>query len=578
VVRPVTSRTRFVEEDEVDIRREHRLGLTLASVLVLIATACGGATPSAAPSLAGSPGPTTAASASPAAELNGTVSIAFVGDIQYWDPALAYDTVSWAASRLLFDQLIHYDAGTGLIPGLAAEMPTISDDGLVYTFKLRDGVMFHDTTGAETGEMTADDVVFSINRLLRQDLKPNPSPVGGAFFGIIAGADKVLAGEAETASGLRAVDPSTLEIELAKPDKRLLNILAMGFGSVIPKDSPMDATEFAKNPIGTGPYHLSEYTQGQRASFALNDSYWGDRPMNGGVEMRVNVDDQTQLQQAIAGQLDLMGDPVPPGSFTATVNDPTLEGRIHRRIDVAIFYLAMDTSAPGSPLSEVKVRQAFNHAVDKDNLVRIANGRGGPAHCILPPAMPGHDPACKPYTLDLTKASSLMAEAGQAGGFSTKLYTDTTDLSKAWAESIQADLAKINVQVELVLQDWDVLLGTITTPHEAPMVLIGWFQDFPDPSDFVDPILSCATAVPGGANSSWYCNEEVDALAAAALGEPDDAKRIAMYQDIQNRIMADAPWVPTTFSETVEVVSARVAGTYLHPVYPFDLRPISVGE
>ena len=564
----------------MEARREHRLGLTLASVLVLIAAACGAATPSAAPSVDGgsSTAPEPAPSAAPAGDLNGTVSIAFVGDIQYWDPALAYDTVSWAGGRLLFDQLLHYDSGTGLIPGLAAEMPSVSADGLTYTFKLRDGVMFHGADGAEIGQMTADDVVFSINRILRQDLKPNPSPVGPAFFSIIAGADKVLGGANETASGLRAIDPLTVEIELTKPDKRILNILAMGFGSVIPKESPMDATAFAKSPVGTGPYHLEEYTQGQKAVFVRNDSYWGDRPLNGGVEMRVNVDDQTQLQQAIAGQLDLMGDPVPPGAFTATVNDPSLQGRIHRRIDVAVFYLAMDTSAPDSPLSDVKVRQAFNHAVDKANLVRIANGRGGAADCILPPAMPGHDPSCKPYTFDAAKASALMAEAGRTDGFSTKLYTDTTDLSKAWAESIQADLAKINVEVELVLQDWDVLLGTITTPHEAPMVLIGWFQDFPDPSDFIDPVLSCGTAVAGGANSAWYCNEEIDGMAAAALGESDDAKRLAMYQDIQKRIMADAPWVPTTFSETVEVVSARVSGTYLHPVYPYDLRVISVGE
>ena len=104
-----------------------------------------------------------------------------------------------------------------------------------------------------------------------------------------------------------------------------------------------------------------------------------------------------------------------------------------------------------------------------------------------------------------------------------------------------------------MLQDFDVLLGTITTPHQSPMVFIGWFQDFPDPSDFVDPILSCAAAV-GGANTAWYCNEEIDALAAKALAEQDDATRIAMYQDIQKRIMADAPWAPVLFNETVSLL------------------------
>ena len=95
---------------------------------------------------------------------------------------------------------------------------------------------------------------------------------------------------------------------------------------------------------------------------------------------------------------------------------------------------------------------------------------------------------------------------------------------------------------------------------------------------FFDPILSCATAVEGGGNFAWYCNKDVDAKAAAALAEPDDVKRIAMYQEIQDLVMADAPWVPTVLSETVEVVSERVSGTYLHPVYPFDLRTIAINE
>jgi ABC-type transport system substrate-binding protein len=255
-----------------------------------------------------------------------------------------------------------------------------------------------------------------------------------------------------------------------------------------------------------------------------------------------------------------------------------LADRIHRRIDVAINYLTLDTSAPDSPLSDVRVRQAINHAIDKDNQVRLNNGRGGPAHCIFPPGLPGYDETCRPYEFDLAKAQALMAEAGYADGFSTQLYTYSGEPSESQAEAMRADLEKIGIDVEVVIQEFDVLLGTITVPHQAPMVYIGWFQDFPDPSDFIDPILSCATAVEGGSNLSWYCNEENDALSAAALAEQDDATRIAMYQDLQKRIMADAPWVPTTLNETVELVSERVSGTYLHPVYPYDLRTIAVAE
>ena len=557
--------------------------LAIIGVIVMVASACAGVPASAVPSAA-TAAPPAATDDAPTVEPSapatggGVVSIAFESDIQYFDPALVYDTVSAAAERLLFDQLVMYDEGTGLVPGLASAMPAVSADGRTYTFTLRPGVMFHKSDGSVLREMTADDVVASLNRILSPDLKPNPSPVGPAFFSIIAGAAEVLDGSAPTASGIRAIDPLTVEIELTAPDKRLLNILAMGFGSVVPAEAGLDATAFGAAPIGTGPYHLVEYKPGESAVFARNDDYWGAPPANAGVEIRIGLDANTQLQQAIAGQLDLMGDFIPPGAFTATVNDPTLADRIHRRTDVAVFYLSMDTSAPDSPLSDVRVRQAMNHAVDKANLVKIANGRGGPANCILPPGLPGHDPACNPYPYDVAKATALMADAGQSAGFSTKLYTDPTDLSKSWAEAIQADLAKINITIEIVLQEFDVLLGTIATPHQAPLVLIGWFQDFPDPSDFIDPILSCAAAVQGGANVAWYCDKEIDALAAAALAEQDDATRIAMYQDIQNKIMAAAPWVPTVLSETVEVVSARVSGKYLHPVYPYELRTIAVSE
>ena len=558
------------------------VGPALAFVLALVASACGGTTATPAPGDSQVSAPVTPSAAAPSLDATegasggGVVSIAFESDIQYFDPALAYDVVSAAATRLLFDTLVQYDASTGLEPGLAEAMPTVSADGRTYTFKLRPGVQFHKPDGSVLREMTADDVVASLNRILDPNLKPTPSPVGPAFFAIIAGAQEVLDGVAPTASGIRAVDPLTVEIELTAPDKRLLNILAMGFGSVVPAEAGADATAFGAAPIGTGPYHLAEYVQGQKAVFARNDTYWGAMPPNAGAEIRIGLDANTQLQQAIAGDLDLMGDQIPPGAFTATVNDPSLLDRIHRRTDVAVFFLSIDTSAPDSPLSDVRVRRAMNHAVDKDNLVKVQNGRGGPAHCILPPAMPGHDPTCQPYDYDVARAQALMAEAGQSAGFTTQLYTDPSDLSKAMAEAIQADLVKIGITAEIVLQEFDVLLGTITTPHQAPLVYIGWFQDFPDPSDFIDPVLSCAAAVAGGANTSWYCNEQIDALSAAALAEQDDATRLAMYQDIQRRIMADAPWVPTTLSETVEVVSDRVSGTYLHPVYPYDLRTIAV--
>ena len=390
--------------------------------------------------------------------------------------------------RLLFDQLLMYDAGTKLVPGLAEAMPTVSADGKTYTFKLRKGVQFYKPDGTVLREMTADDVVASLNRILDPNLKPNPSPVGPAFFSIIAGAQDVIDGKAKTASGLRAVDPLTVEIELVAPDKRLLNIVAMSFGAIVPAEAGEDATAFGAAPIGTGPYHLAEYKQGEKAVLVRNDDYWGETAAQRPASRCASaLDANTQLQQVTANQLDLMGDFIPAGSYNAVIERPDLTERVQRRTDVALFYLSIDTQAD-SPLSDVKVRQAMNYAIDKDNLVRLQNGRGGTVRLHLPaePARLRRRRASRIPTTS-TRPRRCMAEAGHTTPFKTKLYTDPSELSKSMAEAIQVDLGKIGIDVEIVLQEFDVLLGTITTPHQAPLVYIGWFQDFPDPSDFIDP-------------------------------------------------------------------------------------------
>ena len=143
--------------------------------------------------------------------------------------------VSWPAERLMFEPLLAYDPGTKLVPLLADGMPTVSADGKAYTFKLHTGVKFVNPDGTVAGEMTADDVVDSINRVLDPNLKPTPSPVASGFFGNIVGAADVIAGKATTASGIKAIDASTVEFDLVNADATFLNVLATPFASVLPK-------------------------------------------------------------------------------------------------------------------------------------------------------------------------------------------------------------------------------------------------------------------------------------------------------------------------------------------------------
>ncbi len=175
----------------------------------------------------------------------------------------------------------------------------------------------------------------------------------------------------------------------------------------------------------------------------------------------------------------------------------------------------MDTSGPDSPFADPLVRQAVNHAIDKDNLLRIAAGRGTIIDCIFPPTLPGFDADCHPYPHSVDTAKALMAQAGNTG-FTTTLYGDDSERSRLSAESIKSDLAPIGINVDIVLNDFNTFLGIVTKPHAAPMALGGWSQDFPDPSDFIDPMFTCDTAVEGGQNLSWYCDPAVDTRVTAA--------------------------------------------------------------
>ncbi len=566
-----------------------RSGRWLA-VSVTVGLVIGACSPAASPSpstAASAPATGNGPSAAPPSEAppssaptqGGILSIGWNSDIQYFDPAKAYDVVSWPAERLIFEPLLGYESTTTkLVPLLADGMPSVSADGKVYTVKLRTGVKFVNPDGSAAGDMTADDVVASINRVLDPNLKPSASPVSGAFFGNIVGAQDVIGGKAQTASGIKKIDASTVEFDLVNADATFENILATPFASVLPKDTPHDASLVAAKPIGTGPYVLKDYTKGTQATFVANKSYWqAGQPFLDEIDFKVGLDDNAMIQQIQADQLDMMGDALPSGSFTQVTTDPSLKDRLYQHTLVDTDYLFMDTQQPNNgPLSKVAVRQALNYAIDKDNILKLVHGAGVRAECILPPDMPGYDPNCKPYSFDQAKAKQMLSDAGYPTGFESTLYTDTTDPDPQIAQALQQDLAAVGVKVNIVTEEFATFLDRIETPHKAPMGYVGWFQDYPDPSDFIDPLLSCQSAVQGGANASLYCNKAVDTEAAAARASTDLTGRLTQYGDIQSKIMAEAPWVPLRHQVWFTLVSSRVASFNIHPVWLYDLRNVSV--
>lgn len=221
----------------------------LATCMLLVLSACGGQVAPSTSVEESADGGEQPASTDETTATGGTLSIAFEGDIASLDPSQGYDFISWPAERLIFETLVGYSGSTDIVPVLATEMPEVSEDGTVYTFTLREGVSFVKPDGSIHREMTADDVVYSLNRLLNPNLTPTPSPVGGSFFALIDGAQAVLDGDAEEASGLVAVDDHTVEITITNADQTFLNIMALPFASVVPADLAGEDTEaFASEP------------------------------------------------------------------------------------------------------------------------------------------------------------------------------------------------------------------------------------------------------------------------------------------------------------------------------------------
>ena len=274
------------------------------------------------------------------------------------------------------------------------------------------------------------------------------------------------------------------------------------------------------------------------------------------------------------GEVDILGDGVPPAKFLEVKDDPANEGNIIEGGQLHTGYVTMNVKIP--PFDNKLVRQAVNHAINKDRIVRIINGRAVPANQPLPPAMPGYAEDYEGYAYDPEKAKALLAEAGFEGGIQTELFANNTDPNPRIAQAIQQDLAAVGIEAELKTLAQANVIAAGGEEAEAPMIWSGgmaWIADFPDPSNFYGPILGCGGAVPGGWNWAWYCNEELDAKAAEADAMTDPAQaeeRLALWRDIFLSVMEDAPWAPVFNEQRFTMKADRLAGPdaiFVDPVH-----------
>src|SRR5690349_18906310 len=346
-------------------------------------------------------GPPPAAAETPKA--GGSIVTTFKDDLPTLDPAVGYDWQNWTVIKSLFDGLMDYKPGTTELAPDLAESFTISDDGKTYVFKLRDGVKFHNGR-----PLVAADIKYSIERAIN----PKTQCPGQSYFSMIKGYEDAAAGKTTDVSGITTPDDHTVQFELNQPDATFLHIMAINFGYAVPKEEVEKwGADFGKHPVGTGAFKLGEWVLGQRLVLEKNPDYHVKGvPYLDKITFEFGQDPTVALLRLKKGEVDLLGDGIPPAQFLQVTQDPANKDLWVAGAQMNTDYVTMNVKV--KPFDNLKVRQAVNMAINKDRVIQIINGRAKVANQVLPPSLPGYDTAHEGYPYDPAKAKALLAEAG----------------------------------------------------------------------------------------------------------------------------------------------------------------------
>ncbi|OLC53262.1 MAG: hypothetical protein AUH92_06320 [Acidobacteria bacterium 13_1_40CM_4_69_4] len=470
------------------------------------------------------------------------------------DPALDNDQFSEAVILNVNRGLVELDPKTLEIRPAVAESWTVSPDGLVYTFRLRDDVLFHNGR-----RVMAQDVAYSFERLLRKETR---SPFS--------------AGTSAAIAGLATPDERTVVLRLSKPFAPFLSELTMANAAILPREVYDDPGKgYLRAPVGCGPFRFSRWEQANFIELLAFDRFYGGRPALDRVVIRMIENKTSALQEYIAGGLDSLDEP-PDDNDTAMM--ARVGSEVYRYPFMGTGYVGFNLALPpfkGNPT----LRKAFNYAVDKQYLWGVLfPGGSTPANGIIPPGVPGHDPGLPGYAHDEAKARSLLAQAGYPGGKGLppiSLWVNTGEDNRRIAEQIQSDLKKIGVDITIREVDWGAYIaavsGTADRPGQAPMFRFGWYLDYPDADAILRPLLHSSNWGPAG-NFGRYKNPEVDRLIDRALEVTDAKERADLYRRVERiAVMDDPPWIFLSYYQDATLYKPYVKGVVLSPLGEFRL-------
>ena len=486
----------------------------------------------------------------------GTLRLWFPRDFRSLDPAIGFTDDSVPLQLLLFRGLLNFDGSGRLILDQAGAW-TVSPDGRTYTFHLKAGVRF-----AHGRNVEAEDYVFSFERIL----DPRTGSVGQSYFLDIAGAKEFVEGRAAHVAGLRAPDPHTLIIELAKPSFTFRYVLTMMFATVLPREIVhAQGTGFQYHMVGSGPYRMTEWRRDVRWRFERNPHYSGTDGWVDAVEIAIGGDPMVGVMMVERGEVDrVSADKVSALRFE---RDPRLRSWLHPVAPVALGYLFLNTEL--EPFNDVRVRRAMNHAIDRQRLIKLVGRLAVAAHGVVPPAMPWVNPGLPAYEFSPEKARVLLHEAGLAAGFKTTLWFDRTHpINPLMAEGIQQDLRALKIDVELRGVSQPAFEVTVDSRRQAPCGIGNWTQDYPDPGNFLDLLLNGDRITDQNClNRAFYNNVEVNHRLRIAANSLDAEDRLRLYREAESLVMLDAPWMPLYHHQYPIVCHPRLRGDVPDPVW-----------
>ncbi|WP_173401255.1 ABC transporter substrate-binding protein [Halalkalibacter akibai] len=482
------------------------------------------------------------------------------GDSVSLDYASVTDGESSRVTKQIYETLIEFDQDSFEIgPGLATDW-SFSDDGLTFTFQLREGVKFHDGT-----DFNAEAVKLNFERWADPEHPFNFAAEGYTYsvYGTQFGGFK--GDEGHAIEEINVLGDYEIEFVLNQPLGSFMQNMGMSYFAITsPAAFEEHGSRINENPVGTGPFKFVSWQKDDSIILEKNENYWKEGyPKLDRVIFQVIPDNSARLTALRSGQIDLM-DGLNPDDIATIEGDAELQ--LFERATNNIGYLGFNVEK--EPFDDPLVRQAINHAIDKESLIfALYNGRAEPAKNAVPPGYLGYNDEIEAYDFNPETAKSLLAEAGYPDGFEFDLWTMPVarpympDPERA-AEALQADLAKIGVKANIVTMEWATYLEK-TQQGEQDMFMLGWSGVNGDPDYFLSNLLS-SHAIPGG-NRSFYRNEEVTSLLDQAKTTVEPSERETLYKQAQALIHADAPMVPLVHSVPVLAGASYVNNYVPHP-------------